>query len=994
MDIGKQHSGQGLKHLLVVIIVVICLCQFIAPTQVNAQFAIACSGGIDFNGNNVTVDSFDSTDPYHSYWPNYPIGRGYGIYTNTGTTANVVRKANGNLETSSSIVGIISVGNAEIYGSVMTGPGGTSQLGSYGSVGDINWVDAGTQGIQPGHARDDLNGLFPDIILPIVAWTPLTNNANIVNSGYYAMNQITGNMTITATNVVLYVTNGVSLSGNKIFTIGTNASVTIYAGNLISDGPAGYINNASQHASQLTIYGLPTLNSISLKGYGPFWGVIYAPEAMMQYKGNGASGGFYGSLACYSLRLTGNATFSRDEAVLVTPLTAPVSVAIQPSNGVAIAGSTVTLSAVISSPFAQPFYWQWYFNQTNLLRGGTNISSLALTNVLPTNSGNYSVVASYSMASVTSTPVALQVIAPLSITLQPTNQIVLAGSPVAFTTAASGSTPLAYQWQFNGANLPDGIISTVAGNGTAGYSGDGGPAINASLNRPLSISLDTAGNLLVSDRNNNRIRKIARNGIITTLAGDGTTNYVTDGAYATNAGFIFIGNAISDASGNYFIADTGHHRLRKVDTNGILTTIAGDGLTNYSPIEIPATNCSLYYPDALAFDQSGNLFFSTGNASRVCKIDTNGILTTVAGNTNLFVIQQGDDGKAATNVGLPNISAIAPDGAGQLFVSEYFGPIYGFIRKVDTNGIISTYGGSRYAPDFFYGDGGYATNAGMSPGGLSFNGSSDLFFADRGNNRVRKIDSYGIITTVAGNGTTNFTGDGLPAISSGLYMPWGVAMDAGGNVFIAESGNNRIRKIFSSTKPILIPSAFTTNNAGYYSVQITNQAGSVVSSNAMLIVVASPMGHTNLIGDSVSFSAPTFGPGSVSWQWQKDGTNLTDGGNISGSATAQLTLTSVSVTDVGSYRAIVSSSAGTVVTDAAMLVVYPTFAASLGGTVRSSTNAFQFQLTGVPGFSYVVQSSTNLIDWTSLLTNTAPFTFTDAPVNPFPQLFYRAVFQQ
>jgi hypothetical protein len=216
-------------------------------------------------------------------------------------------------------------------------------------------------------------------------------------------------------------------------------------------------------------------------------------------------------------------------------------------------------------------------------------------------------------------------------------------------------------------------------------------------------------------------------------------------------------------------------------------------------------------------------------------------------------------------------------------------------------------------------------------------------------------------------------------------------VDAGGNIFIAESGNNRIRKIFSSTQPIFIPPAFTTNNAGYYSVLVTNQAGYVVSSNAALTVVLSPVGHTNLIGDNVSFFAPAFGPAAVSWQWQKNGTNLADGGNISGSVTSQLTVTAVTATDAGSYRAIVSSSDGTVTTAAAMLAVFPTFTASLDSPTLSNTSAFQFSLTGVAGMNYAVQSSTNLVDWTTLQTNPAPFTFTDAPASLSPQIFYRAI---
>jgi hypothetical protein len=265
------------------------------------------------NGNNVTVDSYDSQDPYHSYWPNYPNGRGFGVYTNTGSTANSIRKANGDVATDGAVDGIIDVGNAQIYGKVNTGPGGTVELGSKGSVGSTSWVP--TRGIQTGYAQSDMNVAFPDVTLPSTSWTSLPNNTSISNSGAYTMNQITGNITISGSNVVLYIPGGIDLSGNSVVTIGTNAQVTMYVGTTLEDGGNGSINNSSQHASQLVVYGLPTMTSIKLHGNGAFWGAIYAPNASVQFKGGGNSGGFYGSLTAHDIVLTGNSTFSYDEAL-------------------------------------------------------------------------------------------------------------------------------------------------------------------------------------------------------------------------------------------------------------------------------------------------------------------------------------------------------------------------------------------------------------------------------------------------------------------------------------------------------------------------------------------------------------------------------------------------------------------------------------------------------------------------------------------------------
>lgn len=277
--------------------------------------ALTMQQDIDMNGNNVTVDSYDSEDPYHSYWPNYPNGRGYGVYTNTGGSINAVRKSNGDVATDGAVTGIIDIGNGQIYGKVNTGPGGTVQLGSQGSVGGLNWVNNGTRGIQPGYSQSDMNVAFDDVVLTNNTWISLANNANITNSGAYTMDKITDNMTISGSNVVLYLPNGIDLNGSTSLTIQTNSYVTMYVGNKIDDGGNGAINNFSQHAPQLIVYGLPSLTSIKLHGNGAFWGAIYAPNARVEFKGAGNSGGFYGALVGYNIDMTGNSTFSYDEAL-------------------------------------------------------------------------------------------------------------------------------------------------------------------------------------------------------------------------------------------------------------------------------------------------------------------------------------------------------------------------------------------------------------------------------------------------------------------------------------------------------------------------------------------------------------------------------------------------------------------------------------------------------------------------------------------------------
>jgi hypothetical protein len=282
------------------------------------------------------------------------------------------------------------------------------------------------------------------------------------------------------------------------------------------------------------------------------------------------------------------------------------------------------------------------------------------------------------------------------------------------------------------------------------------------------------------------------------------------------------------------------------------------------------------------------------------------------------------------------------------------------------------------------------------PTGVMLGSNGNLFFADSGNNRIRMVDTHGIIITVAGNGpnypnNSGFSGDGGAATNASLNGPNGVAMDAGGNLFISDSGNHRIRRVSSSsTQPSYSVITYSTNNAGIYSVVVTNAAGVAVSSNAALTVVLSPNSRTNLAGSTATFSVQTFGPEALNFHWQKNGANLVDGGNVAGSATSQLTLANVTATDAASYRVIVSDATTGVTTANATLTVTAT-AATLGGYLFSGISGFQFQIAGVPGANYAVQASTNLVDWLSLITNTAPFTFTDTN-GVWPQCYYRALY--
>ena len=421
------------------------------------------------------------------------------------------------------------------------------------------------------------------------------------------------------------------------------------------------------------------------------------------------------------------------------------------------------------------------------------------------------------------------------------NQTVLAGSNVSFSVAASGPGPFSYQWQFNGTNLPKtNIISTVAGNGTYGYSGDGAAATNAELTEVTGVAVDASGNLFIMDCANCRIRKVGTNGMITTVVGNGTYGYSGDGGAATNAKLTATGGLAVDASGSLFFADLGNQRIRKVGSNGMITTVAGNGTYGYSGDGGAATNAELYYPAAVAADASGNLFIADYGNNRVRKVGTNGMITTVAGNgTGGY---SGDRG-AATNAELYLPTGVAVDASGNLFIADYGN---NRVRKVGTNGMITAVAGNGTGG--YSGDRGAATNSELKgPWGVAVDASGNLFIADGGNNRVREVGTNGMITTVAGNGSGGYSGDGGAATNAELNGAGGVAVDASGNLFIADYSNLRTRRV-DLLGATLVLNDVGAANAGAYSVVVSSPYGSVTSATTTLGVLGLPVSFVTSSG--------------------------------------------------------------------------------------------------------------------------------------------------
>jgi uncharacterized protein (TIGR03437 family) len=357
------------------------------------------------------------------------------------------------------------------------------------------------------------------------------------------------------------------------------------------------------------------------------------------------------------------------------------------------------------------------------------------------------------------------------------------GSPASVAADRAGNVYFATQNTVLRLDATTGVLTLVAGNGTPGFSGDNGLAISAQLNSPAGVAVDSAGNVYISDGGNYRVRKVS-NGVITTVAGNGTPGSGGDNGLAISAQLYNPGGVAVDSAGNLYIADQFNFRVRKV-SNGIITTVAGGGSSLAD--NVPATSAQLNYPMGVAVDSGDNLYIAVASDNFVpglIREVSNGMITTVAGGGSSAA-----DTVPATSAQLGYLLGVAVDSAGNLYIADTSN---NRIRKV-SNGVIATVAGSR-AP-FFGGDNGPATSAQLwYPGGAAVDSAGNLYIADTLNNRIRKV-SNGVITTVAGGGACCFSGDNGPATSAQLYIPQGVAVDSAGNVYIADSENYRVRKV-------------------------------------------------------------------------------------------------------------------------------------------------------------------------------------------------------
>jgi uncharacterized protein (TIGR03437 family) len=357
-----------------------------------------------------------------------------------------------------------------------------------------------------------------------------------------------------------------------------------------------------------------------------------------------------------------------------------------------------------------------------------------------------------------------------------------------------------------------GVITTFAGNGTAGFSGDGGPAERAQLDLAVGdgeleeyahIAFDAQGNLYIPDQLNNRIRRVTPAGIITTVVGSGEHAFLGNNVPALEAALDNPTAVAFDSQGNLYIADQHNNRVRRVSPQGIITTFAGNGSHSFGGNGGPAAAASLDFPGGLAVDAAGNVYISDTHNNQVRRVAPNGVITAFAGAGDHGF---GGDGGPAVRAALDFPAGLAVDAAGNLYIADQHNDR---IRRVSPDGMITTVAGT--GEPGFSGDGGPATGAQLDyPADVALDAQGNLYIADMYNNRVRRVDRNGIITTVVGNGVHGYGGDGGPPLEAALDFPSGLAFDAQGNLYITDHHNNRIRKVVFNPPAMAVSQAFLT----------------------------------------------------------------------------------------------------------------------------------------------------------------------------------------
>jgi len=390
------------------------------------------------------------------------------------------------------------------------------------------------------------------------------------------------------------------------------------------------------------------------------------------------------------------------------------------------------------------------------------------------------------------------------------------------------------------------FIRTIAGNDTAGYGGDNGPAIYASLYSPEGLSLDKWNNIYIADAGNSCIRKInPSTGIIITVAGNDTIGFSGDEGLAINSKLNIPVFVFCDTIGNIYIADGNNNRIRKITVStGIITTVAGSGPVggtagSDSGDNGPATDATLNQPSSICLDKFGNMFIADYSNNKVRKVDAStGVITTFAGTGAIGY--SGDSGLAISATFNYPIAVFA-DSFGNVFISDQYNAA---VRKVTAStGIITTFAGNGTSG--YSGDSGLAINAEFDqPSDIYIDKQNNIFVADYGNGTIRRIDGItNIITTVAGNGTFGYSGDNGPAIEAELKCT-DMFLDTSGNLYIADYNNNRIREVYDTAGLTATPNVEKQNDVVVYPNPATTQLTISASEYITNVAICNLVGQT------------------------------------------------------------------------------------------------------------------------------------------------------
>lgn len=458
-------------------------------------------------------------------------------------------------------------------------------------------------------------------------------------------------------------------------------------------------------------------------------------------------------------------------------------------------------------------------------------------------------------------------------------------------------------------------LTLIAGTSESGYSGDVGPAVAAELNRPRDIAVDGAGNIIIADSGNGRLRRFQIGGIIVSIAGNGLYKYSGDGGPATSATLQFPSGVALDSGGNTYLADSYNNRIRKITPSGTITTMAGTGRAGFSGDGGVATEARLFSPSNLTLDSAGNLYFADSGNKRIRKVDARGIITTIAGKGGSYEGPAGqpvdDSGRLATDAHTDSTDIAIDRNIDAIYVVE---GALNRVRRI-SGGVIRAFAGVMTTTGGFAGDNGPAASARLNrPNGVAVDAAGNVFIADTENHRVRKVSVSGIITTVAGNGTAGFSGDNGPATAAALDYPSNVSVDALGNLYISDQYTDRVRKVG--------PSGIITTIAGNGTFRFAGDGGLATSASLAVPSGTAVDSAGNLyIADSyndrirkVLVSATTFSvsPTNLTFAAQAGASGLASKQLAVSSAVTGLRFSATATTQSGGNWLSVSPSSGSV----------------------------------------------------------------------------------